>query len=612
MEVKATVSESSKIEVMKPYPSYRIQLNPLKIMKLESDFEIKPKNKNGLLYYRLEKDDRAAHHVVAAHYLGSESCDKIKFKKKDKTMLTIDYYHPDNLIVEKYKGSKSKSCDSNDEPVKGNVEFNEVSMKKITWKDIEDSKINVRDDENISHLQYYYPFNLSSRDGWIELIKMMRYVFASVNSTPKIFIFKDMIRDGFKITYTTKAIAKDKLEEIPVGYIDGKQKTAWDVYKKYPELFTFDYITFYEDGNSRAFNYFNGYYYRVVKNFRKEIIEPFLNHVREVICDGNADHAEYLHKVFATLIRNPDMKLHIALCVLGKERTGKQTFFTDVWCTLLKAYCVENGDMQHVTGDYNASIDGKRIYVVNESEDASLSKYLNSKRLKKIVPDKTFPCRDMYTPVRIADNRAFFIFLSNNMFPLKISMEDERYFVLKVSDKHRADFNYFKELDEAINAKGFYNQLFTYYMREIDLTGFQYRNIPKTEAKTIIQQASGDSVHDFFVSNYHKIVDKRLEDIYELYCKWCDRTKRRPFNETNFRVNMEEEYTGKKKQIMRKRERFYAYNITPKKLKELIELNPVVYEEEEYKKESDSQSEYDVKIACGIVDEKIDDAVFKE
>ena len=63
---------------------------------------------------------------------------------------------------------------------------------------------------------------------------------------------------------------------------------------------------------------------------------------------------------------------------------------------------------------------------------------------------------------------------------------------------------------------------------------------------------------------------------------------------------------------MRNRERFYAYNITPKKLKELIELNPVVNDEEEYWKARDAQSEYDVKIACGIVDEKADDAVFKE
>jgi len=103
MEVKTTVSESSKIEVLKPYPSYRIQLNPLKIMKLESDFEIKPKKKNGVLYYRLEKDDRAAHHVVAAHYLDYEEGDKVKFKKKDEAMEASEYYHPDNLIVEKLK-----------------------------------------------------------------------------------------------------------------------------------------------------------------------------------------------------------------------------------------------------------------------------------------------------------------------------------------------------------------------------------------------------------------------------------------------------------------------------------------------------------------------------
>jgi len=69
---------------------------------------------------------------------------------------------------------------------------------------------------------------------------------------------------------------------------------------------------------------------------------------------------------------------------------------------------------------------------------------------------------------------------------------------------------------------------------------------------------------------------------------------------------MIEEYTGIKKQVMRKRERFYAFNILPEKLNELIRLNPEPFEEMEENEKRESQSNKDVKTACGIKDPKMD------
>ena len=573
-KVIVAVEIDSSYEQLKKFPQYRILKEfPYTIKPLQGKVEIKPKDKKGFCCVWLNKSDQSLHYVIAEQFLDfNRETDKLKFKKRNKEFADINDYNLDNFEVIKGNGpSKSKTI--------------EDSSNKITWKDVEDCDIDISDEMHIGHFIESCPYKLGTREQYIILVKELRMIFGSIHSTPKLFIFKDQIKDGFKIKYTNKATAKEKLEEIIVGHIDGEAKTAWDIYKKNPELFTFNYLA-WSTNDKRAFSFFKGYYYNIVDEFKKDIIQLFLDHVLKVICNGNKDHADYVHKTFAHLLRNPDEKLNTAFCILGKERTGKQTFFTDIWCNLLKGYSIENGDMQHVTGDYNASIEGIRLYVVNESEDATLSKHLNSNRLKKIISDKTFSCRDLYQSARTADNRAFFIFISNNMFPLKISNEDQRYFVLKVSDKHQADSDYFEKLAESIMHEEFYDQLFTYYMKEIDLTDFKYRKIPETEAKKIIQQASGDSVHDFFVARYYKIVDLKLEEIYKLYCDWCDRTKRKPYNETNFKVMMIEEYTGKSKQKSIEGKRPYVYNINEKKLKELIDLNPDANEEFEEKEKN--------------------------
>ena len=83
-------------------------------MKKESDFEIKPKTtKNNLLYYRLDKQDRAAHHVIAAQYLGFEEGDKVQFKKKGKQIVDLKYYDPSNLEIIKKRKKSNDSDDNN-------------------------------------------------------------------------------------------------------------------------------------------------------------------------------------------------------------------------------------------------------------------------------------------------------------------------------------------------------------------------------------------------------------------------------------------------------------------------------------------------------------------
>jgi hypothetical protein len=590
MEIETQEITGEFVEIAQ-FQDYQILNNhPWTVRKKDSNFEIKPKKKNGYLYVRLNKNDEALHHIITKQFLDFKPGDKIKFKKQ----IGDNKIHIDNYKLENLKVIKSLVEHSDDKPVKRIVE-EQMPAIDISWEDVSKSKIDIKSSISITDFIDFTPYEIITRVGIIECIKTMRTIFASVHSTPKIFIFKDKTDEGFKITYANKTVASEKLGEIEIARIEGKKITAWDFYKKYHKLFSYDYIAF-DNEDPRAFSYFRGYKYNLVEKVDMKLIQPFLDHVKEVICYNDVDLDKYMNRYFAKIIRNPDCKLEIALVILGDERTGKNVF-TDVWCELLSRYSNPNADMQHITGNFNACIEGMKLMVVNELTDANSNKWLNSDILKKLISDKKFQCRDLYASARIADNRCHFIFVSNNMFCLRISTSDNRYCVTKVSDKRRGDHDYFEKLCNGFT-KEFYDHLFTYYYRDVDLNGFNHRNIPITEAKKDIVDASKSSYELFLEARYDKIVDISGPDLFDMYDKWRDRNKYTVCTSRTFISNFKK-FTGESTLKYVNKHRMRVYNLLPNLLEELRTKFP---KDESTRVEDEKRSLEDVKVACGIVD----------
>ena len=256
---------STEFEECKLFPNYEVRKDPLTIRVKHNKVEVSPKKKNDYLSVRLDKDDVQLAHVISGQYLNFEKGDVVRFKNKKTKYYDISDYNLDNLIVKKRVGSNSKEIESSDEdiPVKEYTNTNE-SNEKIKWSDVSEYKIEVKDSFNIRNFTEMLPLALNSRNDIIECICLMRCVFAAVHSTPEIFIFKDQTSEGFKISNTNETIAKQKLNKMKIGRSDGKELTAWDVYKQYPDLFTYDYIAFCGKDDSRVFSLFQGYKYNEV------------------------------------------------------------------------------------------------------------------------------------------------------------------------------------------------------------------------------------------------------------------------------------------------------------------------------------------------------------
>jgi len=196
---------------LKKYTNFEIlDKFPFTIRRKDTKKIVRPCLSQGKYRVFLGNDDRPyLHQLIAQQFIKEyEEGDRVGFKNnEDKTNINLD-----NLEIIKVKNKKQ---------MKINEEY------KFTWNDVKDDIIDIKSDMNISQIIDACPFELTKRENVLELIRLMREVFAAVHSTPMIFIFKDFNKNGAKISYTTEAIAQQKLKKIIISRNGDKEITAW-------------------------------------------------------------------------------------------------------------------------------------------------------------------------------------------------------------------------------------------------------------------------------------------------------------------------------------------------------------------------------------------------
>ena len=63
----------------------------------------------------------------------------------------------------------------------------------------------------------------------------------------------------------------------------------------------------------QVFSSFRGYDYQQLDQVKTEIIEPFLNHIREVIANNNEEVYKYILVWIASILQSPNFKTGTAL-----------------------------------------------------------------------------------------------------------------------------------------------------------------------------------------------------------------------------------------------------------------------------------------------------------
>lgn len=206
--------------------------------------------------------------------------------------------------------------------------------------------------------------------------------------------------------------------------------------------------------------------------------DKVLAHIRQVICGGNEEYYRYLLGWMASAVQHPDRPGYAAVVLRGKQGTGKSFFATQIFGSLFGRHFLHVSDPKHLVGSFNAHLRDCVVLFGDEAFYAGDKKHESV--LKMLVTEDMLIIEPKGIDAEMSANCVHLIMASNEQWVVPAGLDDRRFFVLDVSEDHKEDTNYFRELREELNSGG--REALLHYLMTYDLDGFDVRKVPKTKA----------------------------------------------------------------------------------------------------------------------------------
>ena len=223
-------------------------------------------------------------------------------------------------------------------------------------------------------------------------------------------------------------------------------------------------------------------YYNLYRGFA---IEPkpgdwslFQSHIREVIASGDESCFNYVMAWMAQLLQQPGgERPGTAIVLRGKQGTGKSIFATQ-FGRIFGRHFLHITNQGQLTGRFNFHF--KDALLVFSDEGI----WAGDKRAEGVLKGMITEDRNLVEAkgkdILSVKNHIRLIVASNNSWVVPAGLEERRFFVLDISDKHMQDHEYFGNLVSQMNNGGreaMLHDLLQYDYSEVDL-----RRFPRTEA----------------------------------------------------------------------------------------------------------------------------------
>jgi hypothetical protein len=204
------------------------------------------------------------------------------------------------------------------------------------------------------------------------------------------------------------------------------------------------------------------------------------SHIFNVVCSGNHKHFNYLIRLMAWGVQHLDKPLGVAVALLGPQGAGKGVFARTYGKLFGKHFShITHGEQ--LTGRFNAGIGTACAIFLDEAVWAADKK--GEGTLKALITEPTLQLEAKFRDPIMVENRLRIMIASNSEWAVPAGIGDRRWFVLTVADtyagtKSRAYWDaLYAELENGGEAAMLFDLL------EMDLSGFDVRDIPNTAAK---------------------------------------------------------------------------------------------------------------------------------
>lgn len=241
------------------------------------------------------------------------------------------------------------------------------------------------------------------------------------------------------------------------------------------KIYNSDGLNYYPDPECCPGSVFNLYWGLSCAPYEGDV-EPFLYHVREVICDGDSKAYNFLISWLAHMFQRPMEKPGVALVLKSVEGTGKGTFFEPLK-RILGAHASQINGAYQLTGRFNAILANQQLLFADEVD---LTDPKAADKLKGYITEPRVCLeRKGNDAVQVA-NYSRFMFASNHDQVIRAGGRERRFLVLEPSSKHAQQHDYFSNLWEWIENEGPSHLL--HYLLKYDISNFNPRKAPVTRA----------------------------------------------------------------------------------------------------------------------------------
>ena len=352
-----------------------------------------------------------------------------------------------------------------------------------------------------------------------KLINDLRGVIAMCGAR---YFIKEKKDGQFIIMECTKETFNDTLSKRKPFYRNTKISLA-HIVNAYSNYFLYDDLKLFKpcDENKELeetiINIFQGYKYQEVITDDFSILEPLLNHIKEVNCNGDERKYEYIMNWYANIIQNLAVKNGTLPIIYGSQGSGK-SLFVEIMADLIGSLAITNADdLDKVFGKFNGIVEKKVLVVLNEIGEAN-DKFAYSEKMKSRITQVNTLYEKKGIETKTGLNYANYIMTANYANPIKSQKGDRRTIYFPTNNKYCGDRKYFKELCKPFQPikQGPYNKeymgILLHYMRtqfkpeEYDLEEliFETNQNTQTNYNEQLERQYTDltAVESFVVDNY--------------------------------------------------------------------------------------------------------------
>lgn len=230
----------------------------------------------------------------------------------------------------------------------------------------------------------------------------------------------------------------------------------------------------------------------------------YLTHLRENISQDDPDIYDYFVRWMAQTVQEPGERPGVAIALRGDRGTGKGVFCTE-FAKLFGAHWVHVQHRQHLVGNFNAHL--SQAIVVFADEAFWAGDHTGESALKALITEERLPVEFKGRDIFYVKNHIRLLMASNNNWLVPAGLDERRFFIVDVGDKHKQDHPYFAAIKNQMNNGG--REALLHYLMNINLDGVNLRIYPQTAALMENKILTMTPVEKFW---YEKLVAGSLDE----------------------------------------------------------------------------------------------------